>query len=563
MLEPRLQRLQNSITNEEGRKIVTSFLNSFIGQSEEANILEITNAHMPVMEFGDATVKQEYKPNWKAELNKDKQFDYILGNFPFGGVRREVDEIYIFGETELRRIKQSWVDVLDSLLLLKDDGFALYALEPNGFCLHFGEKLEEALNLNGFYINAIFNCPKNILKPYTLIQPIIILISKNKVNSVFTAELLDEAQANKVAENYLANIDNGNLIQGLAIDSRSFCGFKQIKARLQAEKIQTQFKEFRSTTIQEIAEEINIVHRGHRFEEKENSVYIQKVGNAPVITNLKNLIIKRQPNYFQVVLSERALSEYIAIFYKSELGRLELDALKVGITIETLSRSRLLECVIPLPSTSEQQKVILTQDKLNELKKEIDILGSELALNPTNSTSALSRLDDMINVFKGLTDADEIYAYIRQGESQTVEFKETFGLDVAKQTKEKYMELSALKTIVAFLNTVGGVLLIGVTDSGDISGVDAEIQKLHKGNSDKFLLHFKNLIKTKIGEQFYPYIGYKIIDMGQNKVLRVQCDTSDCPCYFDNKDFYVRTNPATDKLEGPKLVEYVQHHFNQ
>ena len=563
MLEPRLQRLQNSITNEEGRKIVTSFLNSFIGQSEEANILEITNAHMPVMEFGDATVKQEYKPNWKAELNKDKQFDYILGNFPFGGVRRETDEIYIFGETELRRIKQSWVDVLDSLLLLKDDGFALYALEPNGFCLHIGEKLEEALNLNGFYINAIFNCPKNILKPYTLIQPIIILISKNKVNSVFTAELLDEAQANKVAENYLANIDNGNLIQGLAIDSRSFCGFKQIKARLQAEKIQTQFKEFRSTTIQEIAEEINIVHRGHRFEEKENSVYIQKVGNAPVITNLKNLIIKRQPNYFQVVLSERALSEYIAIFYKSELGRLELDALKVGITIETLSRSRLLECVIPLPSTSEQQKVILTQDKLNELKKEIDILGSELALNPTNSTSALSRLDDMINVFKGLTDADEIYAYIRQGESQTVEFKETFGLDVAKQTKEKYMELSALKTIVAFLNTVGGVLLIGVTDSGDISGVDAEIQKLHKGNSDKFLLHFKNLIKTKIGEQFYPYIGYKIIDMGQNKVLRVQCDTSDCPCYFDNKDFYVRTNPATDKLEGPKLVEYVQHHFNQ
>ena len=129
----------------------------------------------------------------------------ILSLKPYIQENYDIDEIYIFGETEFRRIKLSWADVLDSLPLLKDDGVALYALEPNGFCLHNGEKLEEALNLNGFYINAIFNCPKNILKPYTLIQPIIILISKNKVNSIFTAELLDESQAKQVAINQLSN----------------------------------------------------------------------------------------------------------------------------------------------------------------------------------------------------------------------------------------------------------------------------------------------------------------------------------------------------------------------
>jgi hypothetical protein len=31
--------------------------------------------------------------------------------------------------------------------------------------------------------------------------------------------------------------------------------------------------------------------------------------------------------------------------------------------------------------------------------------------------------------------------------------------------------------------------------------------------------------------------------------------------YVDNKDFFVRTNPSTDQLEGPKLVAYIQNHF--
>jgi len=36
---------------------------------------------------------------------------------------------------------------------------------------------------------------------------------------------------------------------------------------------------------------------------------------------------------------------------------------------------------------------------------------------------------------------------------------------------------------------------------------------------------------------------------------------STIPCYLDGVDFYVRTNPATDKLVGPKLVEYVKQRF--
>ena len=47
---------------------------------------------------------------------------------------------------------------------------------------------------------------------------------------------------------------------------------------------------------------------------------------------------------------------------------------------------------------------------------------------------------------------------LRQGESETVEFKESFGRE-------------ALETLCAFANTNGGLLLIGINDKGDIKGI--------------------------------------------------------------------------------------------
>lgn len=150
----------------------------------------------------------------------------------------------------------------------------------------------------------------------------------------------------------------------------------------------------------------------------------------------------------------------------------------------------------------------------------------------------------------------------REGESANIEFKESFSLDVRMGKKEKYIELSSLKTIVAFLNTSGGVLLIGVSDAGDISGIENEVKKLYK-NRDGFLLNFKNQLKQRIGEQYYPFIKQSLVDLGHAQVLMVECKPATSPCYLDGKEFYVRTNPATDKLEGPKLVEYVQNHFQK
>lgn len=49
--------------------------------------------------------------------------------------------------------------------------------------------------------------------------------------------------------------------------------------------------------------------------------------------------------------------------------------------------------------------------------------------------------------------------------------------------------------------------------------------------------------------------------MDGGKVLLVECAEFDTPCHLDQKDFYVRGNPASDRLEGPELLEYIRHRF--
>jgi predicted HTH transcriptional regulator len=159
-----------------------------------------------------------------------------------------------------------------------------------------------------------------------------------------------------------------------------------------------------------------------------------------------------------------------------------------------------------------------------------------------------------------LSDVDRMQSLIRKGESKTLEFKQTFSLNIYTCKKDKIIEKSSLKTVAAFLNTDGGSLLIGVDDNGNITGLREEMDKFHK-SEDNFLLHFKDLIEAKIGGDFYPFIKYHIVNIDGMKVLFVECDPSTHPCYYNKDEFFVRTNPATDQLKGPKVFNYIKIRF--
>lgn len=59
----------------------------------------------------------------------------------------------------------------------------------------------------------------------------------------------------------------------------------------------------------------------------------------------------------------------------------------------------------------------------------------------------------------------EVEEIIQKGESETVEFKENFD----KET---------IETAVAFANTNGGIILIGIADNGEIKGIQVGRESL-------------------------------------------------------------------------------------
>ena len=321
----------------------------------------------------------------------------------------------------------------------------------------------------------------------------------------------------------------------------------------------TQYDSFAKHTIKELAIEVNRSKRGGEFEDKPNAVYVSITGKRA--TDSVEELNGKHDRYFQVVLNEQAINAYVAQFLGTSVGQHALSVMTAGSVIQRLSKDDLQECSIALPNLETQQEIVTTHRKLSALKEAINNFDRELSLNPTGLTEFQKQLDSMLSVIGELSEADHLRSIIRQRESKTLEFKETFSLDVRKDTKEKYIEEASLKTVVAFLNSDGGVLLIGVSDDEKIIGIDVELKRFHKDVLDKFLLHFKNTMRQRVGEEFYPFINYQIVEAEERKVLFVECQQAERPCFLDEKVFYVRTNPATDKLEGTKQYEYIKHRF--
>jgi hypothetical protein len=101
---------------------------------------------------------------------------------------------------------------------------------------------------------------------------------------------------------------------------------------------------------------------------------------------------------------------------------------------------------------------------------------------------------------------------ISRGESDSREFKSSFDFDHAKamhnptcpleQLKSDGVRKAVIKTIGAFLNTGGGVLYLGVADSGNCVGIEHDLKFFREDRRtfDKWELHVRDSIKSAFYE---------------------------------------------------------------
>jgi len=149
---------------------------------------------------------------------------------------------------------------------------------------------------------------------------------------------------------------------------------------------------------------------------------------------------------------------------------------------------------------------------------------------------------------------------VAAGESHRLEFKSTLRWNLHTDKADKKIENQCLKTVAAYLNTEGGLLLIGVSDEGLPLGLETD----RFASEDKLLLHWHNLLKECLGAQFSDRVRSDILELEGDAVLAVQCLSAGKPVFFrrDNEEaFFVRVGNSTQALKPSEILAYTERRF--
>lgn len=155
----------------------------------------------------------------------------------------------------------------------------------------------------------------------------------------------------------------------------------------------------------------------------------------------------------------------------------------------------------------------------------------------------------------------DLPSIIRQGEGPYLEFKSSFRWDMAESRINRALEGVILKTLAGFLNSpVGGTLLIGVADNGEIIGLEKDYQTLKKQDHDGFEQAIMTSISNNLGADLCPYVHVLFYVIDGKDVCRLIVSPSKKPVFLDQGNspkFYVRTGGATRDLNIQEALDYV------
>src|SRR5690606_27038826 len=148
-------------------------------------------------------------------------------------------------------------------------------------------------------------------------------------------------------------------------------------------------------------------------------------------------------------------------------------------------------------------------------------------------------------------------------ESKHVEFKQTGRVNLHTQQRDPVMEQMVVKSVAGFMNAEGGTLLIGVTDAGEVFGIETDFKSFgKKQDQDGFALWLNQLLDHTLGPTAASNV---LLSFGENAggtVCRVEVSPSSGPAFVrGNKgeaDLYVRLNNATRLLNTAEALDYVR-----
>lgn len=154
--------------------------------------------------------------------------------------------------------------------------------------------------------------------------------------------------------------------------------------------------------------------------------------------------------------------------------------------------------------------------------------------------------------------------YLAAGENATLEYKSSLRWDIRANQVNTTLQKVIAKTIAGFLNTEGGVLLVGVSEDGSIYGIENDLMTLKRKDKDGFEQALTQVVTDYLGTEFCKYVHIKFEEKEEKTICLVQIEASPRPVFLKDKigkEFYVRAGNTTRPLDVEATHEYIGMHW--
>jgi hypothetical protein len=250
---------------------------------------------------------------------------------------------------------------------------------------------------SGLYFDAVFLLPSGTFLPQTNLGISLVIITKQKNDITFIAELSPNEKTNQIVFNNYIKKRKGKVIQlGVYVDINEFTSLRALIFEKETQELVKNIG-YPPKYLTEIALTIKAVKHENAEEipHLPNSIYLPKIGNSPVVSDTSSMKINPK-NYYQIQLDESvANAVYVANYFNSEIGKKLRISLEVGSTIPQIPKAQLNKCVLYLPEIFTQTEIIKLDNKIDEFGLRLDELKRKLWKQPRTSSIVSNELKNI------------------------------------------------------------------------------------------------------------------------------------------------------------------------
>jgi hypothetical protein len=291
-------------------------------------------------------------------------------------------------------------------------------------------------------------------------------------------------------------------------------------------------------------------------------LYLYQKDDPPAVVNNSCAIIRAG-----------AESDYIISYLRSSQGAQDFlekaSKATAGAFIPRVSVQDLAN--IQLPILPVERLALLGDARIEKastneilaIQRELESKNAEIERLRTEHAEVVRFYEDRLQAVKEQLASDTLLGRIKHGETTTFEFKSSLRWNIKAKKIDREIENAVLKTIVAFCNSEGGELLIGVADDKTILGIEHDSFP----NEDKFQLHLRNLLLERIVPSVADLVSFEPVTIDGKIICHVTVKPSKRDEVWLKPDknaperFYVRFGPSSTELAPREALAYIRNRF--